>query len=105
MAGVLDVDPSTVLRVRRQCVAEGLDVTLERKRPDCVYERTLDGKGEVTPPRSPAPGQPAQLDPESVSGGVANLFLVTEPLRGLRSAAGQSAVHPARLRPLRQEPG
>ncbi len=44
IAGALDVDPSTVLRVRRQFVAEGLAPTLERKRPDRVYERALDGE-------------------------------------------------------------
>jgi Homeodomain-like domain len=47
IAGALDVDPSTVLRVRRQYVREGLEPTLARKRPDRVYERTLDGKGEA----------------------------------------------------------
>lgn len=47
VAGALDVDPSTVLRVRRQYVTEGLTPTLARKRPDRVYERTLDGKGEA----------------------------------------------------------
>ena len=47
IAGALDVDPSTVLRVRRQCVTEGMQVALERKRPDRVYERTLDGNGEA----------------------------------------------------------
>lgn len=47
IAGALDVDPSTVLRVRRQFVREGLMPTLARKRPDRVYERTLDGRGEA----------------------------------------------------------
>ena len=47
VAGALDVNPSTVLRVRRQFVAEGLEATLERKRPDRVYERRLDGAGEA----------------------------------------------------------
>jgi hypothetical protein len=47
IAGALDVDPSTVLRVRRQVVTDGLPATLERKRPDRVYERTLDGAGEA----------------------------------------------------------
>jgi homeodomain-containing protein len=47
MAGALDVDPSTVLRVRRQFVREGLASTLARKRPDRVDERRLDGKGEA----------------------------------------------------------
>ncbi len=47
VAGALDVDPSTVLRVRRQFVAEGLTATLARKRPDRVYERRLDGAQEA----------------------------------------------------------
>ena len=32
----------------------------------------------------PAPGRPARQDPEDRRGGVANLFLLTEPLRGWR---------------------
>jgi hypothetical protein len=47
IAGALDVDPSTVLRVRRQFATEGLTATLERKRPDRVYERALDGEQEA----------------------------------------------------------
>ncbi len=47
VAGALDVNPSTVLRVRRQFVAEGLEATLARKRPDRVDERALDGRQEA----------------------------------------------------------
>lgn len=47
IARALDINPSTVLRVRRQFVGEGLAATLERKRPDRVYERTLDGAQEA----------------------------------------------------------
>ena len=47
IAAALDVNPSTVLRVRRQFAAEGLAATLERKRPDRVYERALDGEQEA----------------------------------------------------------
>jgi len=47
VAQALDVDASTVLRVRRQFVAEGLAATLERKRPDRVDERVLDGMQEA----------------------------------------------------------
>ncbi len=47
IAGALDVNPSTVLRVRKQFVAEGLDPTLTRKRPDRIYERRLDGHQEA----------------------------------------------------------
>jgi len=43
IARALDVHPGTVLRVRRQFVDEGLTVTLHRKRPDRVYDRSLDG--------------------------------------------------------------
>ena len=47
IAGALDVNPSTVLRVRRQFVTAGLAATLERKRPDRVYPRTLAGEQEA----------------------------------------------------------
>lgn len=47
IAGALDVNASTVLRVRRGFVKEGLAATLERKRPDRVYDRTLDGAQEA----------------------------------------------------------
>jgi hypothetical protein len=47
IAGALDVNPSTVLRVRRQFATEGLHATLERQRPDRVYERRLDGRQEA----------------------------------------------------------
>ncbi len=46
-AGALDVNPSTVLRVRRQFVTEGLAARLARKRPDRVYVRALDGVAEA----------------------------------------------------------
>jgi hypothetical protein len=47
IAGALEVHPTTVARIRRQCVEHGLDAALERKRPDRVYPRTLDGAGEA----------------------------------------------------------
>jgi len=47
IVGALDVNASTVLRVRRQFVTEGLTATLERKRPDRIYTRTLDGEQKV----------------------------------------------------------
>jgi transposase len=47
IAGALDVNPSTVLRVRRQFAREGLAAALERKRPDRVYERALNGEQEA----------------------------------------------------------
>ena len=47
IAGALDVHPATVARVRRQFVEQGLEAALERKRPDRVYERALDGAAEA----------------------------------------------------------
>jgi transposase len=47
IAGALDINPSTVLRVRQQFIREGLAATLARKRPDRVYERALDGAQEA----------------------------------------------------------
>ena len=47
IAGAFDVNLSTVLRVRRQFVTEGLAAALTRKRPDRVYERALDGVQEA----------------------------------------------------------
>lgn len=41
--------------------------------------------GEVRPLVPAAPGCPARHDPEYVRGGAANLFLLTEPLRGWRA--------------------
>lgn len=41
VAGALAGNPSTVLRVRRQCVRAGLEATLARKRPDRVYARAI----------------------------------------------------------------
>ncbi len=62
IAGALDVNASTVLRIRRRFATEGLEATLERKRPDRVYERRLDGRREAhlvalacgSPPDGPA---------------------------------------------------
>lgn len=47
IAGALELNPSTVLRVRRQFVTDGLGATLARKRPDRHYERALDGEQEA----------------------------------------------------------
>jgi hypothetical protein len=47
IAGALEVNPSTVLRVRRQFVRDGLSATLSRKRPDRVYPHRLDGRQEA----------------------------------------------------------
>ena len=50
----------------------------------CLDETSRQLLAEVRPPLPPAPGQPARHDPEYARGGVVNLFLVTEPLRGWR---------------------
>ena len=43
----LEVDPTTVARVRKLYVTEGLDAALHRKAPDRVYRRKLDGEREA----------------------------------------------------------
>ena len=50
----------------------------------CLDETSRQLLGEARPPLPPAAGRPARHDPEYVRGGVANLFLATEPLRGWR---------------------
>ena len=47
IARVLEVGASTVERVRRQCVMEGLDAVLERKAQASRKKRLLDGTGEA----------------------------------------------------------
>jgi hypothetical protein len=51
----------------------------------CLDETSRQLLGEVRDPLPPVPGRSARRDPEYVRGGVANLFLVTEPLRGWRA--------------------
>ena len=43
IAGALEIHAATVGRVRRAYVEQGLDAALERKTPDRVYARRLDG--------------------------------------------------------------
>ena len=47
IAGALDVHTTTVARVRRAYQKAGLAAALERKRPDRVYARVLDGTAEA----------------------------------------------------------
>jgi hypothetical protein len=47
IAGALEVHPTTVARIRRQCVERGVDAAIERKRPDRVYASTFDGTAEA----------------------------------------------------------
>lgn len=47
IAAALDVGLSTVARVRQRYVTAGLETALERKAPDRVYERRLDGAQEA----------------------------------------------------------
>src|SRR5262245_54892525 len=51
----------------------------------CLAETSRQLLGEVRPPLPIVPGHPVRYDPEYVRGGVVNLFLVTEPLRGWRT--------------------
>lgn len=55
------------------------------RRPQvCLDETSRQLLGEVTAPLPPACGRPAREDYAYTRGGVCNLFLVTEPLRGWR---------------------
>ena len=47
IAAALEVHPATVARVRRAYAEDGLDAALERKAPDRVYPRALDGATEA----------------------------------------------------------
>lgn len=47
IAGAVDIHPATVGRVRRTYVDEGLEAALDRKAPDRVYARRLDGAAEA----------------------------------------------------------
>jgi hypothetical protein len=51
----------------------------------CLDETSRQLLAEVRPPLPAAAGRPARHDPEYVRGGVVNLFLVCEPLRGWRA--------------------
>jgi len=53
----------------------------------CLDETGRQLLADARPPLPAAPGRPARRDPEYVRGGVANRFLVTEPLRGRRAVA------------------
>jgi len=47
ISDALEVDPTTVARVRKLYVAEGVAAALHRKAPDRVYRRKLDGEQEA----------------------------------------------------------
>ncbi len=47
ISAALEVDPTTVARVRKLYVTEGLEAALDRKAPDRVYRRKLDGEQEA----------------------------------------------------------
>lgn len=50
----------------------------------CMDETSKQLVGETRPPLPPLPGVPARYDAEYVRNGVANLFLISEPLAGKR---------------------
>ena len=51
----------------------------------CLDETSRQLLADARPPLPPVPGRPARSNPESARGGVANVFLITEPLRGWRA--------------------
>jgi hypothetical protein len=66
------------------------------RRPQvCLDETSRQLLSDVAPPRSVAPGTPARADYEYVRGGVVNLFLVCEPVRGWRHVT--ASAHRTRL--------
>jgi len=78
IAGALEVHPATVARVRRQCVEAGVEAALERKRPDRVYARVLDGTAEAHLVALACSEPPAERleSHEQVGGAVAHIFAV-----------------------------
>ena len=67
---------------------DGLDVytrPYDPRRPQlCLDETSRQLLSDGTPPQTVAPGIPARADYAYVRGGVVNLFLMCEPLRGWR---------------------
>jgi hypothetical protein len=58
----------------------------DEKRPlVAVDEASKQLVGEVVPPLPPEPGQPERFDYEYVRNGTANLFMISQPLLGLRT--------------------
>ncbi len=53
----------------------------------CLDETSRQLLGEARPSLPPRPGRPTRQDPEYVRGGVVNVFLVSEPLRGWQDVA------------------
>ncbi len=47
ISAALEVDSTTVARVRKLYVEDGLEAALQRKAPDRVYRRKLDGEQEA----------------------------------------------------------
>jgi hypothetical protein len=47
ISAALEVDPTTVARVLKLYVTDGLEAALHRKAPDRVYRRKLDGEQEA----------------------------------------------------------
>ncbi len=47
IADAVDVSQSTIARVRKQAVCDGMEAALNRRAPRRVYQRTLDGAQEA----------------------------------------------------------
>lgn len=47
IAEAFDVSDVTISKVRKAFVEQGMEVTLQRKKPDREYEHSLDGEGEA----------------------------------------------------------
>ena len=77
--------PSAEYVQRIEDVLEVYKLPYDEKRPVvCLDETSRQLIGEVQPPRPAQPGQTAQYDYEYARNGVANLFMMFEPLKGRR---------------------
>lgn len=47
IAEAFDISAGTIAKVRRTFMEQGLEVALQRKKPDREYEHILDGEGEA----------------------------------------------------------
>lgn len=112
IAEAFDTSRMTVMRVRRQFAAEGLDATLHRKRPTGRQYRKLDGKQEAQlvavacskPPEGRARWTMVLLADKLVEMNVVESIdpaTVCRTLKKTRSNPGLSSSGSFRLKPMR----
>ncbi len=103
----------TVMRVRHQFVAEGLDATLHRRKPTGRQYRKLDGKQEaqlIALACSPAPGGQARWTMKLLAGRLVEMEVVESidpatvwrTLKKTTSSRGSSSSGSSRRRRMRR---